>query len=89
MLYPSNQIKFYSSCLQGVCIAESAKFGAQCSDKLYLNRVGNHLEKAYRGNLGFERGIGVCRDNNKDETWNEAPSAKGCKLYFSPLLQLS
>ena len=47
------------------------------------------MEEAYRGNLGFERGIGVCRDNDKDETWNEAASAKGCKLYFSPLLQLS
>ena len=79
-----------SSGIESNCgTAESAKFGAQCRDKLYLNRVGNHLEEAYRGNLGFERGIGVCRDNNKDETWNEAPSAKGCKLYFSPLLQLS
>ena len=49
MLCPRNKIKFYSSCPQGVCIAESAKFGAQCSDKLYLNRVGNHLEKACKG----------------------------------------
>ena len=49
VLCPSNKIKFYSSCPQGVCIAESAKFGAQSRDKLYLNRVVNHFKEA----LGF------------------------------------
>ena len=71
--------------------AESAKNRAQCRDKLYLNRVVNHSEEAYRGILGFERGIGVCRDNDKDETFQEdgTASAKACKLYSPPLPQLS
>ena len=40
---------------------------------------------------GIDRGIGVCRGNDKDETFqeDETASAKAYKLYFPPLPQLS
>ena len=66
--------------------AESAKFKAQRRDRLYWYRVVNHCGEAFMENLGFptDRAIGVFRDNDKDETFqeDETASAKACKLHF-------
>ena len=71
--------------------AESAKFRAQCRNKLYLNRVVNHWEEAFRETWGMDREIVVCKDNHNYKTFqeDETVSAKAFKLYFPPLPQLS
>ena len=55
--------------------AENAKFGAQCRDKLYLNRVVNHWQEAFRETWGMDREIVVCKDNHNYKTFQEDETA--------------